>query len=397
MKKSIILLWAFLLSFAAMANLPDATIDSLINAHRPLNGGVIPSDIRDRLGVTHVGGKYCLTQEPYLIEGTRQIANLGYKVMKYFVGSPNAEGELSGYGYHSDWNLPKDASPVDVLSHPYFRQALEFGQKCVVFNIGSPHGQLKVDNPDFTSSYQEIYDAAVYLLKTYRDREITFILKNWEGDWLLRGLGTSKQKWMAVPAQERSLRVKNMTEWFRVRQQAVSDARAKVKRTKAKIYFAVEVNKPIESMAGITGIASDILPNITVDMVSWSSYDGMNDPRKMFRGIGYLREQLHPTPYMKGRKEVIIGEIGIPENVSKRPTAERWDELFGAIFAQDVRLVIDWEIYCNEPKDGRQNDFKTKRTAEDMRGFWMIRPDGSKSETCLFWEKLMNNGGKTIN
>jgi hypothetical protein len=238
-----------------------------------------------------------------------------------------------------------------------------------------------------------MYDLAKYLLTNYNDREITFIIKNWEGDWLLRGEGTKKDDWMAVPEVKRALKVKNMTSWFEARQRAITEARKAVKKTKANIYYGVEANKVIESMKGITGIASDILPTINVDLVSWSSYDGMNDYHDMYRGIEYLRKQMRPTPYMKGEKRVIIGEIGVPENISSRSATVRWNEFFGVFFALNVPLILDWELYCNEPKDGSQHNFDKARTADEMRGFWMLKPDGSMSETALFWKKILNNSG----
>ena len=144
-----------------------------------------------------------------------------------------------------------------------------------------------------------------------------------------------------------------------------------------------------------SGIASDILPKLKLDAVSWSSYDGMNNFHDMYRGVEYLKQQMQPTPYMNGKKMVIIGEVGVPERKTAKTPTERWDYFFGVYLALDVPLIIDWEIYCNEPMDGTQSDASHTRTEQEMRGFWMIKPDGSKSETALYWEKLLNNpGGK---
>jgi hypothetical protein len=395
MNKYFGIIFFFFFTFTSIAQtITNEEIDKLVNLHRPLNGGVIPADIKTRLGVTHVGGKYCLTTEPYIIEGSKKIQELGYTTTKYFLNKPNSKGEINGYPFNSKWEMDPKATYIDVLSHPYFQKALDCGQTCVVFNVGG-NGKLDAENRDFTEVENEMYELGKYLLTKYKDREITFIIKNWEGDWLLRGEGTKKTDWMAIPEEKRLLKVKNLTSWFEARQRAITDARKDVRKTKAKIYYGVEANKVIESMNGITGITSDILPKIKVDLVSWSSYDGMNDYHDLYRGIEYLRKQLRPTPYMKGEKRVIIGEIGVPENVTKVPAMQRWDKFFGVFFALNVPLIIDWELYCNEPKDGTQNNFNKPRTAEDMRGYWMVKPDGSKSETAIFWEKILNNpGGK---
>jgi hypothetical protein len=396
MKKYFGIIFFFFFTLTSIAQtITNEEIDKLVNQHRPLNGGIIPVDIKSRLGITHVGGKYCLTNEPYIIEGSKKIQELGFTTTKYFLNKPNSKGEVQGYPFNSKWEMDPKATYIDVLSHPYFQKALDCGQTCVVFNVSNSDGQFDKENADFSKIEDEMFELGTYLLTKYKDREITFIIKNWEGDWMLRGLGKQKKEWMAEPEDKRMLRVKNMTSWFESRQRAITDARKEVRKTKAKIYYGVEANKVIESLNGITGIASDILPKIKVDLVSWSSYDGMNDFHEMYRGIEYLRKQLRPTPYMKDEKRVIIGEIGVPENISKKSATVRWDEFFGVFFALNVPLIIDWELYCNEPKDGSQNDFNKPRTADEMRGFWMLKPDGSKSETALFWEKILNNpGGK---
>ena len=41
----------------------------------PVDENVI--EMNERLGVTHTGGKYCLTTEPFIIEGARNINSLG--------------------------------------------------------------------------------------------------------------------------------------------------------------------------------------------------------------------------------------------------------------------------------------------------------------------------------
>ena len=386
---------------AAAPVLTDKQIDSLVNAHRPMLGGVIPADIKDRLGVTHVGGKYFLTKEPFIIEGSRKIQELGFTTAKYFLALPDAQGRIHGYMYNSDWGLPPTATYVDVLSHPYFVRAFDCGQKRIVLNVGTPGKLRDAAAPDFGQTYSEMFAIAKYLLEKYRDRDVTFILKNWEGDWMIRGgEGVKRDAWMAVPAEKRERRARNMTGWFAARQRAVTDARAAAPGSRAKVLFAVEANLCLESKAGVTGIASDVLPNVEVDMVSWSCYEGLRDVHKLWRGIEYLRAQMRPTPYMKGERTVIIGEAGFQERVEKHNVTEMWDKFFGVIFALDVPLVIDWELYCNLPvdKEARHDDMSTGRVfrADELRGLWMIRPDGSKSETCLYWQKLLAGAGGTI-
>ncbi|GHU99717.1 hypothetical protein FACS1894159_04200 [Bacteroidia bacterium] len=343
-----------------------------------------------------MGGKYFLTKEPFLIEGSRKIEELGFTTTKYFLSLPGKHGEIKGYMYNSDWQLPPTALYVDVLSHPYFVQAFDCGQECIVLNAGKFGNEHGSASPNFRDAYDEMFSICKYLLTSYYNREVTFILKNWEGDWILRGLGTKRAEWMSVPTPQRERRAADMTAWFTARQKGVTDARTAVPNSRAKIFYAVEANRVTESMDGVTGIASDVLPNMEVDMVSWSCYEGLQDMRKLYRGIEYLRAQMHPTPYMKSERRVIIGEVGFQERMIPN-VVESWDKFFGVILALDVPLVIDWELYCNEPVDKTaKKDTDRVFDHEELRGFWLLKPDGAKSETCLYWQKLLANPGRTI-
>ena len=48
--------------------LSDNEILEIIESHRPSKGAVLPGDFKNRIGATHVGGKYYFTEEPYIIE-----------------------------------------------------------------------------------------------------------------------------------------------------------------------------------------------------------------------------------------------------------------------------------------------------------------------------------------
>ena len=63
-------------------NLSDEQILELINMHRPSKGGEIPSDLKYRLGATHVNGQYHLTDEPFIIEGAKKVQELGYGIQQ---------------------------------------------------------------------------------------------------------------------------------------------------------------------------------------------------------------------------------------------------------------------------------------------------------------------------
>ena len=392
MQKIFFTILSLFVFWSASAQLSDSDILNIIEKHRPLNGGSIPVDIRERLGATHAGGKYFLTNEPFLIEGAKKIEELGFGVVKFFLSKEN--GKVGGYPYNSQWNLPKNATWIDVIKHPYFEKTLSLNFSTVIFNITDHNSQIGSENPDFTASSDELYELGKFLLERYKDRKMTFIIKNWEGDWILRKEGN--KEWENSDPSIKNLRVKNMTKWLRERQAAIEDARNDVKNTNSKLYLAVEANKVMDSMKGITGVANSILPNIKVDMVSWSSYDGLRNPVDFYRGIEYLKSQMNPTKYMQGKKTVFIGEIGIPENIEeskKSSIVPRWDALIGVCLALDVPYIVHWEVYCNEPLDGKQKQFYPVKTEKELKGLWLIKPDGTKGLSCNYLQQLLQNAG----
>lgn len=388
--------------------LSDQEISKIIQKHRPLKGGTIPFDIRDRLGATHVGGKYYFTNEPYIIEGSSMLSEMGYGVLKLWF---RKNGE--GYPYNSDWNLSENATLKELARHPYYVACFNMPFSTIALSVGG--AGLKTTPESAEREEEEFYELAKFLLQEYKDRDVNFILHNWEGDWIMRGGTGDQARWsrkagtlikavdaerytVLVPADSMQ-RVKAMQKWFLARQTGVNRARAEVSDSKCKVYHAIEVNKVMDSMEGIPGIANYVLPNVEVDMVSWSSYDGMEPGGvKLYRGIEYLREQMKPTSYMKGKRIVFLGEIGIPEQryeglKEKEPVVDRWDTFMGVCFALDIPYIIQWELFCNEPKNEELRRLEEIRKTDEMRGFWLIRPDGTQSFIGEYFERLLKNPG----
>lgn len=391
--------------------LTDEQIVTVIEKNRPLKGAIVPADIKDRLGATHVAGKYYFTNEPYIIEGSRKLAEMGYGVLKlWFRKNP------SGYPYNSSWNVPNDISLKELAQHPYYAACFDMPFTTIALSVDG--AGVRTTDESAASEEKEIHELTKYLLEKYKDRNVTFIIHNWEGDWIMRGGTGDYARWsrkpgevikavdgdrytVTVPADSMD-RVNAMAKWFNARQQGVSRARAEVKKSRCRVYHAIEANKVMDSMEGIPGIANYALPRVETDMVSWSSYDGM-DPQglKLYKGIDYIRQNMRPTKEMKGRKIVFLGEIGIPEQryeglTEKLPVQERWDTFIGVCIAQKIPYVIQWELYCNEPKNEELRKLVETRKTDEMRGFWLIRPDGTMSFAAEYFDRLLKNAGKKI-
>ena len=371
---------------------PAAEIEERVRQARPLLGGTIPADLAWRLGTTHYDGHYFLTNKPYLVEGAEAVQRLGMRVVKLWLREHN----LPGYGYNSDWQIAPDARLIDVLRHKYYAEALAWPFTTVVFEI-FPLSQkndsyLDIES-DFADEEKQFYEVAAYLLKTYANREITFILQHLEGDWMLRG--KEGAGWVKKPAKELQQRCNALIRFLAARQRGVERARQEAALSRCKVYHAAEVNRVWDGTRGIPTFTTHILPHVTLDLVSWSSYDGMNSAVQTWQGVELIRQSMRPSPVF-GNKAIYIGAIGKPENeATKNEIIEWWDRALGVFFALEMPWIINWELYCNEPKDGAKWD-RRSRKLEEMRGFWLIRPDGSLSHSGKYLTILLKNAGQAL-
>ena len=77
----------------------------------------------------------------------------------------------------------------------------------------------------------------------------------------------------------------------------------------------------------------------------------------------------------------------------KDELGKRCDRAISVFLAQVIPYMIQWEVHCNEAKDGVKDTLI--RTADQLRGFWLIRPDGTESYCASYLKRLVQNpGGK---
>lgn len=421
MKRLLIIFSCIFLGFVASSNgqtadkLTDQQILEIIEKHKPLKSGVSPPGLKSRLGATHVNGQYHLTDEPFIIEGAKKLQELGYGILKLWFNK--ADGDAHGYKYNSDWKLTKSMSLKEMAQHHYYREVFKMPFEVFVLNISYGYGRASTEDQSATLDRveREFYELTKHFLSEYGEREVTFILSNWEGDWMMRG-GTSKySRWRedGVSA-DAPIRVRNMIAWIKARQKGVNRARDEFGETKTKVFNAIEVNKVYDGvLRGMPTITFDVLPHVEVDMVSWSAYDGKapkhtrmetavkphREGVRMYRGIDYIRQSMVPTPYMKGEKVVFIGEINEHENVpgmSREWVQEFCDIVMGVYLAQDIPYIVYWELYANEPKDGKKSQ-DYSRTADELKGNWLIRPDGSHGWAQEYFDEILGQSAKSEN
>lgn len=382
------------LTAASVPGLTDpAEIEARVKAARPLFGGGIPADLANKLGVTHYDGHYHLTDKPFLIEGAEAIHRLGMNVAKFWL----REDDLPGYGYNSDWGIPLNGRLVDVLRHKYYLEALSQPFNTVMLEVfplmGSKADFFEGEN-DFADEEEQFHEVTTHLLKTYAERDITFILQHWEGDWMLRR--SEGGAWGQVPAEEVQRRCNAFIRWLSARQRGVERARKEAGASRCKVYHAAEVNRVWDGTKGLPTLTTHVLPHVTLDLVSWSCYDGMNSAVTLWQGIELIRNHMRPSPIF-GKNAVYIGEIGVPEQrVEEKSIIETWDRCMGVSLALEIPWIVHWELYCNEPKAAETKSDRHPRKAEEMNGFWFLRPDGSLSHSGRYLTALLKNAGKTL-
>lgn len=329
------------------------------------------------IGTQAIGGQYQFTSDSRLVESAKRIRDMGSNLMKFTLSREGSFGKEKGNVPERDPAIrtlvdlvTKEPSHKAVLDMPfayYFLWAYPFTST-------TQAGTFKPSDHD--AQYREFYDFACHLLRTYSGTGKHFYLGHWEGDWHLRPHFDPKQPFPPGYGEQ-------FTEWLRVRQKAVDDAKRATPHEKVWLWNYTEVNLVEPFLKGGPCLANDILPNVDVDYVSYSCYDalqrGIRDD--LFAALNHIESKLRPRPGIAG-KRVFIGEYGFP---TRRYTAEVQNrksiETMRAAIEWGCPFVLYWELYCNERRDGK------------LGGFWLIDDRNVKQpifythERFLAWAK----------
>jgi hypothetical protein len=189
----------------------------------------------------------------------------------------------------------------------------------------------------------------------------------------------------------------NMVEWLNARQAGVDQARREMGQQGVHVYHAAEVNRVVQSMrGGFPNMVNRVLPSTRVDLVSYSAWDAAtshySDPQILREALDFIAANAPDSPDF-GNRNVYLGEFGMPENVYSLVEGTHGSPLQIAI-PNAVRTALDWgcpyivywQLYCNERKDPKVQP--PVRNNDAVRGFWLIRPDGTKAWTWDYFHGL---------
>jgi hypothetical protein len=341
--------------------------------------------LRDIIGITHVDGKYYLTDEDFLNEGAERILALGSRVIKVWFHNPQ-----KSYSFNSQW--PEMDSLVEIAQSPYFERLFNkpfstYILMCFSTGRHESYWRKGVTEEQKLDEQQQFYELTGYLLTTYKGTGKTFILQHWEGDWLIRGNYDRN----VDPAPEA---ISGMIEWLNARQQGVNKAREEFGLERVRVYHAAEVNRVVSSMKeGRPNLVNTVLPHTKLDLVSYSAWDATSklsaEPQVFREALDFIAANM-PDSLDFGDRNVYVGEFGMPENkYSSGEIQKVIPHVVETALDWGCPYIIYWQLYCNELEDSKQLIPAHKNDA--VRGFWLIRPDGSRAWTWDYFYELLSS------
>lgn len=329
--------------------------------------GAEAESVRDVLGSTHAAGKYNFTGEDYLNEGANQLLALGTRVIKVWLPY---DGE-NFYPFNADWDDPSK-EVYETLQRPYYQALFDKPFKTYILEVVANLEVYFLDGMDpeeVQLERDQAYKIARYLLMTYAGSGKTFVLQNWEGDHMLRA-------GMPEEGAPDPVRIQGLIDFFNARQDGVDQARNEVGQRGVEVHHAIEVNHLGRAMKGQVTATNNVVPFTRADLYSYSSWDIGFDKKKLVKALDYLAAKA-PNSRAFGAKNIYLGEFGVAKDHLKRGQTQRGviKGLTEAALGWGVRWALYWQLYCNEPVRTLRGRPKNR----DMRGFWLIRPDGTKT------------------
>ena len=347
-------------------------------------------ELRDIIGVTHVDGKYCLTNKNFLNEGADQILALGSWVIKVWFHNPQ-----KSYSFNSKW--PEMNSLVEIAKSPYFKELFDkpfttYVLMCFSMGRHEAYWRKGITEQQKLDEQRQFYELTKYLLTTYRASRKTFILQHWEGDWLIRGNYDRK----VDPTPEA---ISGMIEWLNARQAGVNQARDQVRTDGVWVYHAAEVNRVVDSMnKGKPNMVNKVLPYTKLDLVSYSAWDSTTaypeDPNVFRNALNFIAAYMPDSPDF-GNQNVYVGEFGMPENKFPIKQIQKMvPNVVTTALDWGCPYIIYWQLYCNELQDDKK--LPPVHSNDAVRGFWLIRPDGSKAWTWDYFAELFKSSSQKM-
>jgi hypothetical protein len=314
------------------------------------------------VGFYHWGGRYTTS----VSQGVEQIAALGGKLARITL-SPR---------YYSDYNLGGGCYPKFSLSaivqETDVKKALD-NEQIEVFMLTAYDGVTLGDcvshrnlDPAFYTPLnveaivKEYSDLTLYLYETYRRTHKRFIISNWESDnevycGAAYAYATDpafraacnvqyQSEYGGIRSPDESIR--GLLLWFQSRQQGIEEGRNRALNHGIggkRVYSAPEFSN-VRALhdAGFKSVLYDVLPFVSFDYVSYSSYESINqaEPEQA------LLADLSTIQDVVGSSAVILGEIGFARSSwGVEGAIARTDRVINIAVSWGVSYVFQWNMY----------------------------------------------------
>jgi hypothetical protein len=327
-----------------------------------------------------------------LVEGAQKISQLGSDSIFVYL-TPWFQSQYPDKSARN-WPAATPTSVAQLAQTGPYDQVFHLPFKTIVLSVYTFANKDYL--PGFANSPQmqsaeenEFYELTKYLYSRFSGTGKTFILKNWEGDWVaLGGQGSSTAG--NIPENN----AQDMIAWLKARQAGVTKARNEANDSSMQVLNGVEVNRVLDyAQQGLTRVINAVVPQVNADMVTYSSYDSTaigNDAASMQKAFNQALqtiEKLAPDPLGLGNRRILISEYGLYENQLVGGTSWRSQAILSTASQAGLYGAFLWNLYDNEcvqPNgQGAQVDASTGNPARpgdgNCRGLWMVRPDGSTS------------------
>ena len=384
-------------------------------------GGGCPADrpafdntknpLSERVGVTYWGACY----EPYIEEYGSGMASAMAELKKLGVRVTKLSTLAMEENYpFDDWSgYPLD-SLVNVIRHPVYKRFLDDAFFTSYFLSAYETNNVVwwdgLDADEKAYVVTSFYDAALYLLTEYAGTGKTFILQNWEAD---NALGYVYNAFPDTAAR-------GMADYFNARQEGIQLAREEAGMDNGVFVFGgIEVNLlTLTPPGGTPRVADAVVPHTGADIYLYSCWETKDKwdigdegeqaniaaiKEAVMAALAYLNEKA-PASAWFGPKNVAISEFGYPELGGGRAHPEldgnAWQRMvvqavLEAGIAYGAQYMVYWELYCNDPVQPIAELAQTVN--EDMNGYWLIRPDGTKCAAYDYMQGLLASYNKIRN
>lgn len=271
-----------------------------------------------------------------LHEAYRIVGDAGCDIVKVAL----AAKELAKAGHDTTGYETMDKA----VRHPHFKEV--FDRPYRVMLLWAHGGREGWASKQMTAAQRaelgrELRDLTAYLLTEYRGTGKTFLIGNWEGDWMAGGKSAGDKNDLD-PA-----RIAAFAAWLEVRTRAIDEAKAATPHEGVAVYSYLEINHVERARTkGRKRLVNTVLPRSRVDFVSVSSYEMQGyGAWPAPRTEATLRQvavpnldfiEAHLPPRDIPGKRVFIGEIGFTvDEIMKKQKLSR-----GAAEREQARLAL---------------------------------------------------------